>query len=495
MDGDGLPSILPARRPRNVNAGGMGLPPDFDSTRPPPPERQRRGMGLPPDFVPARRPRNVNAGGTGLPADVSPVRVFGTRRGVARRSAFPGAGKTGDNDRRVGCPRCGRAVHGGRAARPLPLLHEPRRRRLRPAQPARGGEGGVVRPLLALGQVAAAALPRRVPRRGAGRPGRRGGGRRRAGGPPLRAGARGVRRRLGGPARGRPRRLRGGLEPVDEGARAGAAGRVPRAVDPLRAVHRPARGALEVPGSPGNRRAAPARAIRLDPGRCVRDLPPVARARAGPLPPPVSQHRGRLGGRVPGGHPGQGPRHAAGAPARRHPVERRRLRLGPGVRGPAAAHAGPSAGRGAHVRGPDAGRAAEADSRLPHPGRPRGPRGAVEPLPGGYASRGRRRGGAPARGGGPRPRARGGPDRLRPGRRGEGGRGGAVRVVPAARAPAPRDGPRPGRGRAGRGAARLRRRPRQPPPPSRGALSSGPATASTCSPTTARSATCSAIGS
>ena len=174
----------------------------------------------------------------------------------------------------------------------------------------------------------------------------------RAGGPPLRAGVRRLRRRLGGPARRGAHRVRGGVEPADQGDRARPPGRVPRAVDPLRAVHGPARRPLEILGSPGARRASPARAVRLDPGRRVRNLSPVARAGAGPFSAPVSQHRGRLGGRVPCGDPGEGARYAARAAARRHPVQRGHLRVGPGVRGPAAADAGPPAGGGARVRGP-----------------------------------------------------------------------------------------------------------------------------------------------
>ena len=62
----------------------------------------------------------------------------------------------------------------------------------------------------------------------------------------------------------------------------------------------------------------------------------------------------RLRLRVPPGHPGQGVRRAPGHPAGRVAVERRHLRHRPGLRAAAAAHAGPPAARGPHLRRPDA---------------------------------------------------------------------------------------------------------------------------------------------
>ena len=201
------------------------------------------------------------------PADISPVRAFGTRRVVAGRPAFPGAGKP--------ATMTGVSDAGGAAER----FTADERRALSPYFTNLDDD---VFALRNLPEVVKGALFARYSRSAKslrrlfldefldevpGSRARGGRGRRRAGGPPLRAGARGVRRRLGGPTRGRPRRVRGGLQPADEGARAGPARRVPGAVDPLRAVHRPARGALEVPGSLRARRVAPARAIRLYAGR------------------------------------------------------------------------------------------------------------------------------------------------------------------------------------------------------------------------------------
>ena len=54
------------------------------------------------------------------------------------------------------------SFHRGRAGAARAVLHQPRRPRLRADQPAGDGQGRAVRALFALGQVAAAALPRRV---------------------------------------------------------------------------------------------------------------------------------------------------------------------------------------------------------------------------------------------------------------------------------------------------------------------------------------------
>ena len=69
-------------------------------------------------------------------------------------------------------PRRSDAVRGGtsstsrrRTGRPAPVLHEPRRARLRAREPARGREGRAVRAVLALAQEPAPAVPRRVRRR------------------------------------------------------------------------------------------------------------------------------------------------------------------------------------------------------------------------------------------------------------------------------------------------------------------------------------------
>ena len=70
-----------------------------------------------------------------------------------------------------------RVVHGRRTPPARAVLHQPRRPRLRADQPAGDGQGRAVRALLALGEVAAAAVPRRVRRQGRRR---RGAGRRAA---------------------------------------------------------------------------------------------------------------------------------------------------------------------------------------------------------------------------------------------------------------------------------------------------------------------------
>ena len=63
-----------------------------------------------------------------------------------------------------------RAVDRRGGRRPPAVLHQPRRARLRPGQPARGGQGGPVRPLLPHHEEPAAAVPRRVRRRPRHRP-------------------------------------------------------------------------------------------------------------------------------------------------------------------------------------------------------------------------------------------------------------------------------------------------------------------------------------
>ncbi len=59
-------------------------------------------------------------------------------------------------------PYVRRALHRGRGGRPPALRDQPRPAGVRPGQPARGGQGGALRPLLALAQEPAPPLPRRV---------------------------------------------------------------------------------------------------------------------------------------------------------------------------------------------------------------------------------------------------------------------------------------------------------------------------------------------
>ena len=140
--------------------------------------------------------------------------------------------------------------------------------------------------------------------------------RHRAGGASLRARVRRVRGRLGRPAgRGAPR-VRGRLQRAHEAARVGPPHGVPRAVDPLRPVRGPARRALALPRAGGGARDAARARVRGDARPHVRDVRPLARADAGALPPPPPAPGGGLGGGLPEHHPGEGPRHPAGAPAR-----------------------------------------------------------------------------------------------------------------------------------------------------------------------------------
>ena len=144
-----------------------------------------------------------------------------------------------------GLPR--RELQRFRARRACPALHEPRLARVRAGGPAGDGEGGAVRPLLALPGHAAAAVPGRVRRR-LDRPGaavrrRRG----RARGQALRAHLPGLRRRLGGPAGRRAHRVRVRVERDDQAAPARAAGLLPRAVHALHPVRRPDGGHRRLP--------------------------------------------------------------------------------------------------------------------------------------------------------------------------------------------------------------------------------------------------------
>ena len=92
----------------------------------------------------------------------------------------------------------------------------------------------------------------------------------------------------------------------------------------------------------------------------------------------------------------------------------------------------------------------------------------------------------------PRGRAGGHPGRLGPRRRGQGAGRGLLRRVGPARAADPRPGPAAVGRRAGRAPAGLRGGADEPPAQARAGPSSAPTTASTCSPTTAPSGTCSA---
>ena len=160
-------------------------------------------------------------------------------RGGGRRLTYGSRRPPGPADDRLHR----RGVHARRGGHPPALLHEPRRSRVRAGEPARGREGGALRPLLPQLQEPAAALPRRVRRRP--RHQRRRHHRRHRGPAPgrgaLRPGVLRVRRRLRRPARRGPPGLRAGVEPAHQGARVGPADGLPRAVHPLHRLRHPAR--------------------------------------------------------------------------------------------------------------------------------------------------------------------------------------------------------------------------------------------------------------
>ena len=213
-----------------------------------------------------------------------------------------------------------RRLHARRNGRPRAVLHQHRPAGLRPDQPAGNRQGRAVRALLAIGEIAAPSVPRRVRWRrfGARRSGRRLGrlGPRRQA---VRARAERIRRRLGRAARQRARRVRGRVERPDEGARVGAPHGVPRAIDAVRAVHRPAQRPMEIPRAGRARRIAAAGAVRADARPCVRHVRAMdPRARIA-LPREASEVAGRLRRRLPIRHPREGARHAARpAPGRHH---------------------------------------------------------------------------------------------------------------------------------------------------------------------------------
>jgi hypothetical protein len=266
-----------------------------------------------------------------------------------------------------------------------------------------------------------------------------------------------------------------------EGSGVGAACRVPRAVDPIRSLRRSPGRAVAVCGAgggPGGRaRAGPT--VPSHPGSSVRELCPVAGPATGLLPRPFPPKPRRLRLRLSDDDPGQGMRHVEGSPACSDEVERRDLRHCPGVRAAPAADAGRSAGRGQGVRGSHPDRAPNGHPCLPDASGSRRSRGHMErlhPADGGGYGRGWP---AASVGGGPGDSRRGDTDRLRPGRRGEGGGSRPVRGVRPSRRSAPGRGSQDERRRQSPDPPGLRGRPDEPPP-------------STCSATTAPSGTSSA---
>ena len=238
-----------------------------------------------------------------------------------------------------------RGVHRRRGRHPPAVLHQPRRAGVRPGQPARGGEGRAVRPLLPLAQEPAPAVPRRVRRRPRHhrRPDHRRHRRPAAGRGALRPGLLRVRRRLGGPARRRAPGLRAGLEPAHQGARVGPAHGVPRAVDPLHRLRRPHRRPLPLlprPRGAGSPASAPATSATWT--ACstpTPSWPPRWATSSGsrfPKDPDDSDFVYRQAIRAKAFDA------LRGDPARGLAVQRRHLRHGPGLRGSCCCACGPT---------------------------------------------------------------------------------------------------------------------------------------------------------
>ena len=244
----------------------------------------------------------------------------------------------------------------------------------------------------------------------------------------------------------------------------------------------------------------PARGARVDARRALRraDRRAVPRRYSELLPTmldwarrAVPEGARRLRLRLQADDQGEGVRRGARHAARGDAVERRHLRHRPGLRGAAAAHARPPAARGPPLRRPDAHGAAQGRPVVPHPGRPARAGRRLEPVPRGHPGPHRRR------------RA---PD-LRPTRTAEPRPGvtlidfdpeGEDKVLAAICYPQtnlPEDQMLARVRALGTDervvAARARTWGSAPTvATSRAARSSAPTTASTCSPTTARSATC-----
>ena len=260
---------------------------------------------------------------------------------------------------------------------PRAPLHEPRRAGVRADEPAGGGEGRPVRPVLADEEVAPPTVPGRV--RGGRRCDRRAHpGRRGSRGAALRARVRGVRRRLGGAARRRAPGVRAGVATAVQGARVGTPGRLPGAVDALHALRRPARRRVARDGPAGGRRHGARAAVPRVPRHRVRRVRTDVRADGGVLPGAVPQGRGRLRLRLPVHDHGEDVRHPAAAAAGRDPLQPGDLRDRPVVRTAPDASGRAPARRDARVRRADARRAPQGDPGVPEARRRRRTRARVD---------------------------------------------------------------------------------------------------------------------
>jgi hypothetical protein len=220
----------------------------------------------------------------------------------------------------------------------------------------------------------ASAVPRRVRRRARhqrrrdGRRDDRDGARRAA----LRPGLLRVRRRQRRPARRGAPGLRAGLEPAHQDPRVGSAHVVPGAVDPLHPLRRRLGGRYRYHRDPevlASNSAPATSATWTGSSTPTPSWPPRSRTTSATATRRASRTPTSSTARRSGRRPSTPP----AASCRPLAVERRHLRLRPGLRGAAAAHALAPAARGPPVRRPDADRAAQGDPELPAAGRPARP--------------------------------------------------------------------------------------------------------------------------
>ena len=257
-------------------------------------------------------------------------------------------------------------LHRSRDARAGAVLHQHRSAGLRADQSAGNGQGRAVRALLAIGQVAAAAVPGRVSRRGRFR--RRTAARARRGVGTARADKLYARvlneygddsvAQLGG-AHIACEGVSNVLTKVLEWGRLMAY--LEQSTRYVPYTDRPER-PLEVP------RARRGRALAARGGVQARRWTSRSTTYARWIPAMEAHFRARypkvargLRRGLPVGDPRQGARHAARSAAGGDDVQRRAVRHGPGVRGAAPPHVRASARRGARARRADAGRAPPGD--------------------------------------------------------------------------------------------------------------------------------------